>query len=153
MSAMPPMCLGRARSGRLASLNSQLRAVGLIASAAARIILVVDSDAQRAALDRRFEGVRARIRLLDQFRRQARADLDALNELTKLVTPPASTDGLDLTRDSVRLNGESPQAATPANRGRGFRITARSSGCSQAAPIRGVASETFQIHSSRENRK
>src|ERR1039458_6288674 len=32
---------------------------------------------------------RARVQLLDQFRNQTRADLNALNELTRLVEPPA----------------------------------------------------------------
>ena len=38
-------------------------------------------------LDREFQATRARARLLDQFRGQTRADLDALQELTKLLAP------------------------------------------------------------------
>jgi hypothetical protein len=33
-----------------------------------------------------------------------------LNELTKLVEPPAWTNAIQLTRDSVTLNGEASQA-------------------------------------------
>jgi len=64
-----------------------------------------------AALDRETERTRARTALLDQYRSRTRADLDALNELTRLVEPPAWTNAIDLTRDTARINGEAPQAA------------------------------------------
>ena len=40
-----------------------------------------------AALDRQIDQARARAQLLDQFRQQTRTDLDALNELTRLMEP------------------------------------------------------------------
>ncbi len=55
--------------------------------------------------------VRARAQLLDRLRNQTRGDLDALNELTRLVEPPAWTNSINLARDSVRITGEAPQAA------------------------------------------
>jgi len=64
-----------------------------------------------AALDREIDRTRARTALLDQYRSRTRADLDALNELTRLVEPPAWTNAIDLTRDAARINGEAPQAA------------------------------------------
>jgi hypothetical protein len=54
---------------------------------------------------------RARALLLDQFRKQTRTDLDALNELTHLLEPPAWSNNIDLARDSVRIAGETPQTA------------------------------------------
>lgn len=75
-------------------------------------IAQLQPQAQRAAvLDRQIENARARARLLDHFRGQTRADLDALNELTKLLAPPVWTSSIDLTADNARIVGEAPQAA------------------------------------------
>jgi Tfp pilus assembly protein PilN len=63
------------------------------------------------ALDKEYERTRARAQLLDQFRKQTRMDLDALNELTHLLEPPAWSNSIDLARDSVRISGETPQTA------------------------------------------
>ena len=63
------------------------------------------------SLDKENERARARAQLLDQFRKQTRMDLDALNELTHLLEPPAWSNNIDLTRDSVRISGEAPQTA------------------------------------------
>ena len=62
-------------------------------------------------LDKETGRARARAQLLDQFRKQTRMDLDALNELTHLLEPPAWSNSIDLARDSVRLSGEAPQTA------------------------------------------
>lgn len=72
----------------------------------------LEPQARRAAvLDRAINEAHARTLLLDQFRTLTRADLDALNELTKLLAPPVWTSSINLTRDSVRIVGEAPQAA------------------------------------------
>lgn len=72
----------------------------------------LEPQARRAAaLDRAINEARARTLLLDQFRTITRADLDTLNELTKLLAPPVWTSSINLTRDSVRIVGEAPQAA------------------------------------------
>jgi hypothetical protein len=69
-------------------------------------------QAQRAAaLDRQITSTQTRARLLDQFHNQTKSDLDALNELTKLVEPPAWTSSIQITRDTARIAGEAPQAA------------------------------------------
>ena len=71
----------------------------------------LEPQARRAqALDRDIDNAVARARLLDQFRSQTRADLDTLNELTKLLAPPVWTSSINLTHDSVRIIGEAPQA-------------------------------------------
>jgi Tfp pilus assembly protein PilN len=62
-------------------------------------------------LDRSVEQERARIRLLDEFRRRTKADLDVLNELTGLLKPPTWLNSVDLARDSVSIGGEAEQAA------------------------------------------
>ena len=77
----------------------------------AEIARVQPAALHAAALDRDIERARARTALLDQYRSRTRADLDALNELTRLLEPPAWTNALELTRDAARINGEAPQAA------------------------------------------
>jgi len=63
-------------------------------------------------MDRQIQDTRARIQLLDRFRAQTHADLDALNELTGLIEPPAWMGNLTLVHDSATLAGEAPQAAS-----------------------------------------
>jgi len=75
-------------------------------------IAQIEPKAMRATtLDRQTAHVRAQAQLLDLYRSRARQDLDALNELTQLVSPPAWTSVIELTRDSARLTGEAPQAS------------------------------------------
>jgi Tfp pilus assembly protein PilN len=70
-----------------------------------------EPQAQRVAtVDRQMTEMQARARVLDQFRQQTRRDLDALNELTRLVEPPAWTSTTSLTHDTARITGEAPQA-------------------------------------------
>ncbi|HUA62700.1 MAG TPA: hypothetical protein VML19_28345 [Verrucomicrobiae bacterium] len=54
----------------------------------------------------------ARTRLLDQIRARTRQDMDAFNDLTRLLEPPTWTKSVEITRDSVRIMGESPQATS-----------------------------------------
>jgi len=71
----------------------------------------LEPQARKAAsLDRSIEAIRARARLLDDIRRRSKADLDALNELTRLLAPPTWVSALELTRSAVMLNGETEQA-------------------------------------------
>jgi hypothetical protein len=62
-------------------------------------------------LDTATAHTRARALLLDQFRKQTRTDLDALNALTHLLEPPAWSNNIELARDSVRVSGSAPQTA------------------------------------------
>ena len=64
------------------------------------------------ALDRQTADARARAQFLDRYRAQTRRDLDVLNDLTKLIEPPAWTSSVDIGRESVRLQGEAPQATS-----------------------------------------
>jgi Tfp pilus assembly protein PilN len=111
-------------------------------------IAKLEPQARRAtALDRDLESTRARARLLDQFRGQTRADLDALQELTKLLAPPAWSNSISITRDQARVSGEAPEAAPL------LRIL-------DASPLfenseflgigRGNGTETFQLRTNRE---
>jgi hypothetical protein len=78
-----------------------------LASAARRL----EPAALRAqALDKRIEAGRNRILLLDELRRRPQADLDVLNELTRLLPPQVWTSAVEIYPDSVVLSGEADQA-------------------------------------------
>jgi Tfp pilus assembly protein PilN len=110
----------------------------------------VQPQAQRAtALDREINNLRARARLLDQFRGQTRGDMDALNELTKLLEPPVWSNSIQITQESARIAGEAPQAApllklldtSPLFENSEFQMLTR-----------GSSGEVFQIRTAREKR-
>jgi Tfp pilus assembly protein PilN len=112
----------------------------------------IEPQAQRAAaLDRRIDQSRARALLLDEFRLQTKSDLDALNELTRLIEPPAWTNAIDLTHDTVRVSGEAPQASTL------LKILDASRFFDNSTPQQigksGSGGEVFQIQMSRRNHK
>jgi hypothetical protein len=62
------------------------------------------------AIDRDVAGARARSQAIDDFRRRAKLDMDALAEVTKLVPPPGWVTSLDLDRSTIQLAGEAEQA-------------------------------------------
>jgi hypothetical protein len=75
-------------------------------------IAEIEPLAQRAdAIDRQIAKVRAQAELLDRFRTRTRDDLDALNELTRIIVGPTWTNSIDLTRETVRITGAAPAAA------------------------------------------
>ncbi|MGH9721532.1 MAG: hypothetical protein ACRD8O_15085 [Bryobacteraceae bacterium] len=72
----------------------------------------LEIEAQKvAAVDRAIEQARARSRLLAEFRGRTKSDLDALNDLTRILAPPIWTSNVQLTRDAVSIGGEAEQAA------------------------------------------
>jgi hypothetical protein len=114
----------------------------------------LDPVAQRAAvLDRQVGKLRAQTQMLDRFRAQTRYDLDALNELTHLIAPPAWTMGIELNRDTARITGETLDASPLV------KLLDSSPLFENSAPDyinranNGAPGESFQIHTSRENRK
>jgi len=114
----------------------------------AEIARVQPAALRAAALDRETERTRARTTLLDQYRGRTRADLDALNELTRLVEPPAWTSAIDLTRDTARINGEAPQAA-PLLKILDSSPLFRDSQMDMDQHAAAGAGELFQIHATR----
>ena len=75
-------------------------------------IRALDPVARKAAeMDRQTLTARNRAQTLDTFRQQTREDLDALNDLTHLLAPPAWLDSMQLTRTSINIAGQTPQAA------------------------------------------
>jgi len=76
----------------------------------AEIAMLTPRQQRAAALARNANQALARAQWLDQYRAQTRRDLDLLRELTRLVDAPSWTRSIDITRDAVRLQGETPQA-------------------------------------------
>jgi hypothetical protein len=114
----------------------------------------VEPVATRAmALDRQIGKARAQTQLLDRFRAQTRLDLDALNELTRLIEPPAWTSIIDLSREMARITGQARDAAPLV------KLLDSSPFFENSAPDfinpanNGGGGETFQIHTSRESGK
>jgi len=66
---------------------------------------------QAVAMDKAIDIARRRTLVLDDFRKRTRADLNALGELTKILQPPTWSTSMELTRDSLRIGGETDQAA------------------------------------------
>jgi Tfp pilus assembly protein PilN len=92
---------------------------------------------------------RARVQLLDQFRNQTRADLNALNELTRLVEPPAWFNNITLNHDSVRIAGEAPQAASLVKILDSSPLF-QNSALDASSKVAGAAGENYQIHVARK---
>ncbi len=104
--------------------------------------------ARAATLDRAIDNARARTQLLDGFRQQTSNDLEALNELTRLIEPPAWTNAISLTRDAARLSGEAPQASVLVKRLDSSPLFINTTPDMMGRSNTG-SGETFQIHTSR----
>ncbi len=82
----------------LASLNAEIARVAPLAGRA-------------TALDRQIEMARRNTLALDQLRSRTKADMDVLNEMTRVLAPPAWLNLLEINRTQVTLAGETAQAA------------------------------------------
>ncbi|MGD1072340.1 MAG: PilN domain-containing protein [Bryobacteraceae bacterium] len=63
------------------------------------------------SLDRKIAADRAKTAALDDFRRRPQADLDVLNELTRLLPAQVWANSIEIYPDSVVIAGEADQAA------------------------------------------
>jgi hypothetical protein len=63
------------------------------------------------ALEKKINVDRNKVLALDEFRRRPQADLDLLNELTRLLPAPIWTSAVEIYPDSVVITGEAEQAA------------------------------------------
>ena len=114
-------------------------------------IAKLEPQAARAqALDRQIDTARGRSRLLDDFRNRGRRDLDALNELTRLMAPPAWTNLIEMNRENVNITGEADQAAA-------LLSLIDGSPCFQNSEFTMIAkngsNEVFRVHTIREGCK
>jgi general secretion pathway protein L len=108
-----------------------------------------EPQARKAAdLDKQIVNTRNRAQTLDNFRRHNKDDMDALNELTQILAPPAWLSAMQLTRDSVTISGEAEQAAALLKLLDGSR---QFRGSAFSLPIqRSATGEFFTIHSARQ---
>jgi Tfp pilus assembly protein PilN len=62
-------------------------------------------------IDKEIVSARARSQTLDDYRRRAKLDMDALADITRLIPPPGWVQGLEMDRATVQISGEVEQAA------------------------------------------
>jgi len=112
-------------------------------------IRALDPLAKKAAdVERETINARNRSQTLDTFRQQTRQDLDALNELTHVLAPPAWVNSLQLTRTSVSITGEADQAAALIKLLDGSR---QFQGSAFSLPLqKSAGGESFSIRSARK---
>lgn len=99
-------------------------------------------------LDKKIADSKSRAQFLEDYHKRSREDLDALNELTKLVTPPGYLNSLEVRRGQITLTGEVDAAAN-------LLKTIDNSPLFEAseftmAPTRVANGEVFSIRANRE---
>ena len=118
-----------------------------LASIEAAIAKVAPLARHADDLDRQIAETRERSVQLDQFRSQTRRDMDTLNELTRLIEPPAWVNNTNLSHDTVLISGEAPQAAPLLKILDSSPLFANSAIQSQGRAQNGM--ESFQIRATR----
>ncbi|HYM13863.1 MAG TPA: hypothetical protein VEU62_24205 [Bryobacterales bacterium] len=111
-------------------------------------IAKIEPQARRAqTLEAEILHAQNRARLLDEFRGRTKADLESLNELTRLLAPPTWTSVIDLTPGAATISGETDQAAPLLKVLDSSRYFANSTFIGSIAKSGG--SEQFQIRTGR----
>lgn len=101
-----------------------------------------------AALETQIAVLRNRAQVLDNFRLRAKDDMDALNELTRVLTPPTWLNGLQLTRSQLSISGQTDQSTPLLKALDSTKQFKRSEFTLPMARVQG--GETFSIRASRE---
>jgi Tfp pilus assembly protein PilN len=118
----------------------------------AEIHRIEPAAARAQALEKRINASRLRIAALDDLRGRNRADLDILNELTRILPPPVWTNSIEIFPDNVVIAGEADQAApllktldsSPLFQNSEFALSVTRNGATQT--------EQFRIKTMRRNR-
>jgi hypothetical protein len=112
-------------------------------------IRALDPVARKAATtERQTATLRNQAQTLDTFRQQTKDDLDALNELTHLLAPPAWLDSMQMTRTSINLTGQTQQAAELIKL---LDTSHHFQGSAFSLPLqKGAGGEVFSIRSARK---
>jgi general secretion pathway protein L len=108
--------------------------------------------ARAQLLEKRIGADRVRIAALDDLRKRTQADLDVLNELTRLLAAPTWTSSIEIYPDNVVISGETDHAlpllklldSSPLFQDSTFALSATRNG--------GAQTETFRIKTMRRNR-
>jgi Tfp pilus assembly protein PilN len=99
-------------------------------------------------LDRKIAVTRNRAQALDNFRRRLKDDMNAINDLSGMLAPPAWLTSLQLTRDSLSISGEAERAEALLKLLDSSKQFRRSE---FTLPIaHGANGEVFSLHSARE---
>ena len=122
-----------------------------LASLNAEIARIAPAANRATALERQIETARRNTMQLDELRARTKTDMDVLNEMTHILTPPAWLNLLEINRAQVTLAGETTQAApllqtidaSSLFKGSEFVIP----------PSRVKDAETFRIRTNRESGK
>ncbi len=77
----------------------------------AEIARIAPVAARASGGERAIERARARVALLDEFRSRTHADLNAFQELTRLLAAPAWLQAMLISRGAIAIQGETEQAA------------------------------------------
>jgi Tfp pilus assembly protein PilN len=100
------------------------------------------------AIDKKIAVARSRAQSLDNFRKRLKDDMNAVNDLSNIVVPPAWLTSLQLTRDGISISGEIERAESLLKALDGSKQFRKSE---FSLPIaRGASGEVFSIHSTRE---
>ncbi len=119
------------------------------ADSLAQEIAQMEPGANRAAaLDKQIDAARKRTEQLDSLRRRPKADMDALQEMTRVIPPSTWLSLLEVSGKQILLGGETDQAApllktidtSPLFQGSEF----------VGSPVRIQLVERFQIRTNRE---
>lgn len=119
-----------------------------IAALNKEISLVEPKARQAAALEQKIAVLRNRAQTLDNFRLRSKDDMDALDELTRVLPPPTWLNGLQLTRTQLQISGETDQS-TPLLKA--LDSTKQFKRSEFTLPMsRAATGESFSIRASRE---
>jgi Tfp pilus assembly protein PilN len=132
----------------LAALQGAYQRSQYLATVNAEIAKLQSAVNRASALDKSMETARKRTKLLDEFRRRSKNDMDAINELTHLLPPPAWLSQLDLTRTTINISGEAEQAAPLLKQIDNSKLFEDSEFTMPMARVTG--GEAFRIRASRE---
>jgi Tfp pilus assembly protein PilN len=111
---IPTIALGvvaLAAAGALAA-HSTIQDRRYLRTLEAEIARLEPAARRSVAIERQIAQARARALALESFRMRSRADLDALNEVTRLLPPPTWANAIDIGRDTVTISGEADQSAS-----------------------------------------
>ncbi len=120
-------------------------------SLAEQIAHLEPSTNRAAAIDKQVDFARKHTELLDSLRRRPKADMDSLQEMTRVIPPNTWLTSLELSAKQLMIVGETDQAApllkiidsSPAFEGSEF----------VGSPVRIQAVERFQIRTNRKGQK
>jgi len=99
-------------------------------------------------LERETAVLRNRSQALDNFRLQAKEDMDALSELTRVLAPPTWLNGLQLSRTQLTISGETDQSTQLLKLLDGTKQFKRSEYA--VPPARNANGESISIRAARE---